>query len=173
MPSTPSPRRPPVISRATVAQLRWWTTHQWALVGVGFVLAFLVIGEVGQTLPPTNVGRIYPVQWWNWVTLLLSAALIGLIVGTFAAPGRRRAAAGAGSGAGGVVAAMAMACPVCSPLALPLLGTGGLLAFLTPDRMWLALASIVLLAATLLLRLRTGAACELSPRPRSGQSLRR
>ena len=68
MPSTPSPRRPPVISRATVAQLRWWTTHQWALVGVGFVLAFLVIGEVGQTLPPTNVGRIYPVQWWNWVT---------------------------------------------------------------------------------------------------------
>lgn len=166
MSTTPSPGRPPVISRETVLRLRGWTAHQWTLVGVGFVLAFLIIGEVGQTLPPTDLGRVYPVEWWNWVTLLISAALIGLIVGTFAAPGGPRAIAGAGSGAGGVVAAMAMACPVCSPLALPLLGTGGLLAFLTPDRMWLALASVVLLVATLLLRLRAGAACELSPRPR-------
>lgn len=173
MSTAPSPGRPPVVLHATVLQLRWWTAHQWRLVGVGFVLAFVVIGEVGQTLPPTNVGRVYPVQWWNWVTLLISAALIGLIVGTFAAPGGRRAVAGAGSGAGGVVAAMAMACPVCSPLALPLLGAGGLLAFLTPDRLWLALASIVLLAATLLLRLRASAACDLGPRQRSSQSLRR
>ena len=127
------------------------------------MLAFVVIGEVGQTLPPTDFERIYPVEWWNWATLFVSAALIGLIVATFTVPGGRRAAAGASSGAGGVVAAIAMACPVCSPLVIPLLGTGGLLAVLTPDRAWLALASIVLLAATLLLRLRAGNTCRTGP----------
>lgn len=56
----------------------------------------------------------------------------------------------------GTVAAIVMACPVYSPLAITLLGTGGLLAFLMPDRGWLALGSVVLLAVTLLLRLRAG-----------------
>ena len=73
-------------------------------------------------------------QWWNGVTLAVSAALLGLIAATFAAPGGRRVLAGAGSGSAGTVAAIVMACPVCSPLAIPLLGTGGLLAFLVPDR---------------------------------------
>lgn len=44
------------------------------------MVAFVVIGEVGQTLPPSAAGPVYPVEWWNWATLFLSAALIGLVV---------------------------------------------------------------------------------------------
>lgn len=130
------------------------------------MFAFLIIGEIGETLPPESVGRVYPVEWWNWATLFASAVLIGLIgliAATFAAPGGRRGLASAGSGSAGTVAAIVMACPVCSPLAIPLLGTGGLLAFLTPDRGWVALASVVLLGVTLLLRLRASATCAVNP----------
>lgn len=147
-------------------QPRWWSSGQWRLAAAVSVFAFLIIGEIGETLPPESVGRVYPVEWWNWATLFASAVLIGLIgliAATFAAPGGRRGLASAGSGSAGTVAAIVMACPVCSPLAIPLLGTGGLLAFLTPDRGWVALASVVLLGVTLLLRLRASATCAVNP----------
>lgn len=70
----------------------------------------------------------------------------------------------AGSGTAATVAAIVMACPMCCPLAIPLLGTGGLLAFLVPNRGWLALVSAVLLALTLLLRLRVSTTCARTSR---------
>jgi hypothetical protein len=160
-----SPARTPLLSKQALMQLRWWSSSQWLVAGVVFVLAFVVIGQVGQTLPPTNAGRTYPVEWWNWVTLPLSAALLGLIAGTFVRPGGRRVLAGAGSGSAGTVAAVVMACPVCSPLAIPLLGTSGALAFLVPDRGLIALASLLLLVITLLLRLRAASSCAVSLAP--------
>ena len=73
---------------------------------------------------------------------------------------RRRQAAGAG--AGGVAGTLAMACPVCNPLAIPLFGAAGVLSFLAPERGLIALLSIALLAVTLVLRLRTTQACQLT-----------
>jgi len=107
-----SSERPPLLSVQTVTQLRWWSTSQRVVAAVVFVVVFVVIGEVGQTLPPANVRRMYPVEWWNWVTLAVSAVsavsaaliglgLIGLIVATFVRQGGRRARAGAGSGSAG------------------------------------------------------------------------
>jgi hypothetical protein len=56
-----------------------------------------------------------------------------------------------------------MACPVCNPLAIPIFGAAGVLSFLAPYRGLIALLSIALLAVTLLIRLRTTRACQLSP----------
>jgi hypothetical protein len=67
-----------------------------------------------------------------------------------------------------------MACPVCNPLAIPLFGAAGVLSFLAPYRGLIALLSVALLALTLLLRLRTNRACQLTlpadptPRPLGG-----
>jgi hypothetical protein len=58
-----------------------------------------------------------------------------------------------------------MACPVCNPLAIPIFGAAGVLSFLAPYRGLIALLSIVLLAITLLLRLRTIQVCQLAQRP--------
>jgi hypothetical protein len=52
---------------------------------------------------------------------------------------------------------------VCNPLAIPIFGAAGVLSFLAPYRGLVALASIVLLVITLLLRLRTTRACQLAP----------
>lgn len=125
------------------------------------LVAFLVIGEVGQTLPNASHGRTYPVEWWNYLTLFASAVLLGLTAATFMARGGNRVAASAGSGLAGTVAAIAMACPVCSPLAIPLLGVGGALSFFTPHRGVISLVSVVMLALTLLLRLRASTRCDI------------
>lgn len=124
-----------------------------------------MMGILGETLPGASQGRAVPVEWWNYVTLALSPPLIALIVATFipdkqAKGSRVRGATGAGMG--GVIGTVAMACPVCNPIAIPLFGTAGVLSFLAPERGLIALLSIGLLVMTLAIRLRTTRACRLS-----------
>lgn len=142
--------------------IRRWPRAQWRVAGTATVLAAFAIGEVGQTLPWTSGGRLVKVEWWNYVTLILSAGLIGLIAGTFTTPGqarRSRVGGAAGTGLAGSTAAVVMACPVCSPIALFLFGSGAVLSFLVPYRAAIAFVSLGVLAVTLVLRLRTAALC--------------
>lgn len=146
-------------------QIRMWSSQQWKVAGWFYVGSLLAMGIIGETLPGASQGRVVPVVWWNYVTLALSPVLIGLIAATFVQPGqpkRSRARGATGLGLGGAVGTIAMACPVCSPIAIPLLGSAGVLSFLAPERGLIALLSIVLLALTLVLRLRTAASCRLS-----------
>jgi len=119
---------PAGFARTTVAQLRTWSTLQWRVAGVGFLVSFLVMGIIGETLPVASIGRGTPVEWWSYVTLILTPVLIGLITATFVPAGQpktSRRGGAAGAGLGGVVGTVAMACPVCNPLAIPLFGTAG------------------------------------------------
>jgi len=149
----------------TAQQLRTWSRRQWKVAGWSYAGALLVMGTVGETLPGAQVGRVVPVQWWNYVTLALSPPLIALIAATFvpgAQPKKTRRRQAAGTGVGGIAGTLAMACPVCNPLAIPLFGAAGVLSFLAPERGLIALLSIALLAVTLVLRLRTTQACQLT-----------
>lgn len=146
-------------------QLGGWTRSQWKVVGWTYLLSLLLMGVVGETLPGASYGRVVPVAWWNWLTLLLSPVLIALIAGTFVTGGsssrRARRASKAGTGAGAAVGTIAMSCPVCSPLAIPLFGTSGVLSFLAPLRGLVAALSIGLLLVTLVIRLRAIQACRI------------
>src|SRR5215831_20166018 len=151
---------------APVQQMAMWSRRQWKVAGWSYLVALLIMGVAGETLPGASVGRVVPIQWWNYVTLILSPPLIALIVATFVLPGQPRKGrrwAKTGTGVGGAVGTLAMACPVCNPLAIPIFGAAGVLSFLAPYRGIIALASIVLLALTLLLRLRTTRTCQLAP----------
>lgn len=159
-------QRTPLVPPGTFRQLRMWTGRQWVVAAAVALAALVVIGEVGQTLPNTAHGRTYPVEWWNYLTLILSSGLLGLTAATFVVRSGHRVAAGVGSGAAGSIAAIAMACPVCSPLAIPLLGAGGALSFLTPHRGLISLLSVVMLLVTLLLRLRASTRCGVAAAPR-------
>lgn len=165
--------RLPLFSLAPIKLVRYWSRKQWRTTVLAASVSFLVIGTVGQTLPWTASGRTFPVVWWNYVTLVASSLLIGLIVATFVvAGGRRRSRVGgaASTGVAGTAATIAMACPVCNPIAIPLLGAGGVFAFLAPDRGVIALASVVFLALTLVLRMRATTSCRVrrqyGPEPR-------
>lgn len=141
-----------------------FTRRQWKVAGWAYLGSLLVMGILGETLPIASIGRGVPVEWWNYVTLAISPVLIGLIAATFVPnrqpkSSRRRGAAGAG--VGGAVGTIAMACPVCNPIAIPLFGTAGVLSFLSPERGLISLLSVALLAITLVLRIRTMRSCEL------------
>jgi len=156
-----------------VQQLATFSRRQWKVAGWSYLAALLLMGVVGETLPGASVGRVVPIQWWNYVTLVLSPPLIALIAATFVPPGQPRGGrrwAKTGTGVGGAAGTLAMACPVCNPLAIPLFGAAGVLSFLAPYRALIALLSIVLLAVTLLVRLRTMRTCQLAPQagPSSG-----
>ena len=149
-----------------IGQLAAWSRRQWKVAGWSYLAALLIMGGIGETLPGASVGRVVPIEWWNYVTLILSPPLIALIVATFVPPAQPRNGrrwAEAGTGAGGAAGTLAMACPVCNPLAIPLFGAAGVLSFLAPYRGLIALLSVALLALTLLLRLRTTRACQLTP----------
>ena len=151
---------------ALIQQLATWSRRQWKVAGWTYLAALLIMGVIGETLPGASAGRIVPIQWWNYLTLVLSPPLIALIVATFVAPGqpgKGRRWAKTGTGAGGAAGTLAMACPVCNPLAIPIFGAAGVLSFLAPYRGLIALLSIALLALTLVLRLRTIGACQLTP----------
>ena len=156
---------------APVQQMAMWSRRQWKVAGWSYLVSLLIMGVAGETLPGASAGRVVPIEWWNYVTLVLSPPLIALIAATLVPAGQSRWArrrGKAGVGAGGVASTLAMACPVCNPLAIPVFGAAGVLSFLAPYRGMIALASVGLLALTLALRLRTTATCQLAPRP-SGQ----
>jgi hypothetical protein len=160
---------------ASIQQLATWSRRQWKVAAWSYLAALLIMGGAGETLPGASSGRVVPIQWWNYVTLILSPPLIALIVATFVPVGQSRRArrlGKAGTGVGGAAGTLAMACPVCNPLAIPLFGAAGVLSFLAPYRGLIALLSVALLALTLLLRLRTTRACQLMPpaEPPSGPS---
>jgi len=167
-------RLPVTLGRwVAVQQVAAFSRRQWKVAGWSYLAALLLMGVVGETLPGASAGRVVPIQWWNYVTLVLSPPLIALIAATFVPPGQPRGGrrwAKTGTGAGGAAGTLAMACPVCNPLAIPLFGAAGVLSFLAPYRGLIALLSIVLLAVTLLVRLRTTRACQLASQagPSSG-----
>ena len=158
---------PPALQRwPVVQQLATWPRRQWKVAGWSYLAALLIMGVSGETLPGASAGRVVPIQWWNYVTLALSPPLIALIAATFVPPGQPRKArrlAKTGTGVAGATGTLAMACPVCNPLAIPIFGAAGVLSFLAPYRGLIALLSIALLALTLLLRLRTTRTCQLDP----------
>lgn len=149
-----------------IRQLATWSRRQWKVAGWSYLAALLIMGVAGETLPGASAGRVVPIQWWNYLTLILSPPLIALIMATFVPPGQPRRArrwAKAGTGVAGAAGTLAMACPVCNPLAIPIFGAAGVLSFLAPHRGLIALLSIALLALTLLLRLRTAQTCQRTP----------
>jgi hypothetical protein len=153
---------------APARQLAAFSRRQRKVAGWSYLAALLIMGVAGETLPGASAGRVVPIQWWNYVTLILSPPLIALIAATFVPAGQPRSSrrwGKTGTGISGAAGTLAMACPVCNPLAIPVFGAAGVLSFLAPYRGVIALASVVLLAVTLLLRLRTTRMCQLAPQP--------
>jgi len=162
-------RRPSLATPTEIiAELRAFSDHQRRVAVGAAAIAFGVMGIAGETLPIASLGREVPVEWWNYVTLVLSPFLIGLIVASFAGEGiagDRARGAKTGIGIGGSIGTVAMACPACSPLAVPLFGTAGLFSSLAPDRGLISLLSVLLLALTLGIRIGSSRSCRLCSVP--------
>jgi hypothetical protein len=159
------------LDRRVPTQMRMCTRRQWRVAGWAWLISLLVLGGAGETLPGASQGRVVPVAWWNYVTLIASPVLIGLIAATFVPYGQpksSRVRGATGASVGGVLGTVAMACPVCNPIAIPLFGAAGVVSFLSPVRGVIALLSIVLLAVTLAVRLRATRTCQVTSKSDPG-----
>jgi hypothetical protein len=87
-------RRLPVTLERWVAvqQVAAFSRRQWKVAGWSYLAALLIMGVAGEALPGASVGRVVPIQWWNYVVLALSPPLIALIAATFVPPGQPRKA---------------------------------------------------------------------------------
>jgi hypothetical protein len=138
----------------------------WAVALAVGVVSLVVYGLLAAIIPNPIFGRIIPADASAIIVWITSAPLMGMLAATYVVGAPRRfvstagvAPAGddSGSGAftlGGLATFFAIGCPVCNKIVLLALGTSGALNLFAPIQPLIGAASLALLAATLIWRLR-------------------
>lgn len=108
------------------------------------LLSFAAIGTVTALWPNPLFARMTPVQGFEVWLLLVQSVLIGLYVAVRRPHCRVRKA-----GIGSVVAFLGIACPTCNKILLLLFGSGLLLEYFEPARIYVAAAGVILTALAL------------------------
>lgn len=130
--------------------------HVWRAVGVG-VLTAIMVGVSTDVIDTPYFIRMTPVRWWEVPVVVLTVVLAALWAGLEVPPRvRRHDAVGVTSV---VVTALAVGCPVCNKIAVALLGVSGALTVWSPVQPVLALGSLAVLGAAVLVRWRATARC--------------
>lgn len=122
--------------------------------GIGAaVLTLLAIGLPAALIDNPVFVRQLPARPLDYVVLGLTMLLAGAIGATYAwpvaCPTQERKLLG-----GGLLAFLAVGCPTCNKLAVLLLGASGAIALFEPVQPLLAVTGLILLGASLWLRLR-------------------
>ena len=147
-----------------------WPRRRW-LVALGSGIATAVLVALPTAVIPNPVfGRAVSVTWWSYPVVVVTGVLAGLLVATYVKePGQLPAGdtdadldgASKLGMAGTLVSFFAVGCPVCNKLVLLALGASGAVTWFAPLQPFLALASVVLMAVALRIRLRNETACNV------------
>lgn len=139
--------------RATTTVLRAFRPVSW-LAAVGAAgLAALLIGLPTRLIANDWFVRMTPTRTQDYVLMAISAALFGLIAGTYVLG--RTTSHEASVVSGGLVSFLAVGCPICNKLVVLALGVSGAMTYFAPAQLFIGLASVAFLAWTLLLRARS------------------
>ena len=154
--STTEPDPPgSVAALRSTLDARFWTVAIAATAG-----SLLLLGIPTAVIPNPLFVRMTPTETFNVVVWLGSAPLIGLLIATYVRPPRLMLAGMSGEpGAGratlaGIAAYLAIGCPICNKVVVAALGVSGALGYFAPLQPIIGAASIGLLGATLVWRLR-------------------
>ncbi|KAB7746633.1 hypothetical protein GA707_02220 [Nostocoides sp. F2B08] len=147
--------------------LRGWSPRRWLVAALAALGTVLLIGLPTVLIPNPVFGREIPMTWWAWPTLLVAAALSGLLTATYVRQPNLSGLEeddGTKSGmVGGVLTFFAVGCPVCNKVVLVALGSAGAMQWFAPLQPVLAVAAVAALAWALHVRLRGERACALTP----------
>lgn len=148
--------------------MRLWSRRQWSTALIAGIVVALAVGLPTDVIPNPVFGRPVDITWWSYPTLMITAVLGGLLAATYVGVGPLPSGEGeeialdrpgrVGS-IGGLLSFFAVGCPVCNKLVVIALGTSGALEWFAPAQPALAMASIVLLAWALRVRLRNATSC--------------
>ncbi len=150
------------VSQALQA-LRLWRARQWLVALAAGIAAALLIGVATVLVPNGFFRRDVAPEPWNYPVWLFTAALTGLLIGSYVTvPGAAEPVGkepGRFGWLGTALAWFAVGCPVCNKLALLALGYSGALTYFAPVQPLLAVAAVVLLVWALVQRLAGQIAC--------------
>lgn len=154
--------------QATATVLRAFKPASWLAAVAAAGLAVVVIGVPTKLIANNWFVRMTPTRPQDYAFMAVSAALFGLIAGTFVLG--RTSSHEYSVVSGGFASFLAVGCPICNKLVVLALGVSGAMTYFAPAQLFIGLASIALLAWTLLLRARSlTTACALpatsSPAP--------
>lgn len=145
--------------------LRLWTARRWLTALFAGIVVAVLVALPTAVIPNPIFGRAVDVTWWSYPVVIASGILGGMLIATYVRePGGEEIDKAAKVGtAGGLLAFFAVGCPVCNKLVLLALGTSGAMSWFAPVQPFLAVASIVVMAWALRVRLRGMTSCEVEP----------
>jgi hypothetical protein len=154
-----------VVGMSSIDALRLWSARRWLTALVAGIGVAVLVALPTAVIPNPIFGRAIEVTWWSYPVVILSGIFGGLLIATYIRePGHEEVDKAAKVGTvGGFLAFFAVGCPVCNKLVLLALGTSGAMTWFAPLQPILAVASVILMAWALRIRLRGMTSCEVSP----------
>lgn len=143
--------------------LRMWSARRWATAALSGLIVAALVALPTAVIPNPIFGRAIEVTWWSYPIVIISGILGGLLIATYVRePGNEEIDTAAKVGtAGGLLAFFAVGCPVCNKLVLLALGTSGAMSWFAPVQPFLAVASVIVMAWALHIRLKGMASCKV------------
>jgi len=150
---------------ASLQAMTRWPPARWLAAAAAATAAALLMAIPTGIVTTDLYTRMTPVTWWDYPVWALSAALIGLTAATYvrspaSSPPRTARTAGAA-----ILSTLAVGCPICNKVVVALLGVSGALSYWAPLQPVIGVASILLLATGLAIRLRGEVSCSLPATP--------
>jgi hypothetical protein len=122
---------------------------------LGMAFTTLTIGIPTDVIPNPIFGRMTPVRVQDYVFLIVTALLAGILAASYALPQTRACSIQQGRATvGGFLSFLAIGCPTCNKIVVLLLGTSGALTIFEPLQPLLAAASFALLLLAIWIRWR-------------------
>ena len=138
----------------------------------------LIVALPTAVIPNPIFGRAIGVTWWSYPVVVITGILGGMLIATYVRPTGmslpatekidRESKMGV---AGAAITFFAVGCPVCNKLVLLALGASGAISWFAPIQPFLAVASVVLMAIALVVRLRSQVTCRVNSKPSEAAAL--
>lgn len=149
---------------SSIDALRLWSARRWMTAFVAGLAVAALVALPTAVIPNPIFGRAIEVTWWSYPVVILSGILGGMLIATYVRePGQEEIDKAAKVGTvGGFLAFFAVGCPVCNKLVLLALGASGAMSWFAPVQPFLAVASVIVMAWALHIRLKGMSSCKVS-----------
>jgi len=138
-----------------VSEIRPYLPSALLYGALGAAFAALTIGIPTDVIPNPFFGRMTPVRTQDYLFLVVTALLAGILAASYALPQTRACSIQQGRATvGGLLSFLAIGCPTCNKIIVLLLGTSGAISIFEPLQPLLALASFALLLLAIWIRWR-------------------
>ena len=147
-----------------------WSMRRWIVGAIASAAALVLLGIPTAMIPNPVFGRSIEAPVWTYPSLVVTAALFGLLLASYVRPAAGGEDASLAEATpeearsltvGGLLTFFAIGCPTCNKLVLIALGTSGAITWFEPVQPVLSLAGIAVLLWALRRRLVGELVCEV------------